>query len=141
MTNADIGNATTFAIEGGTPATYEVVAEVISVTPPPLTRASVDATHLQSPDRYKEFIPGLFEQGECQLGLNYIPSAYALLAAEFEKVTNGNYRITFPEGSTFDFSGFFTGLTPPVTTPEGKMESGATIKPTGRGVFTDNSGV
>jgi hypothetical protein len=135
-TLADIGYDSTFGIESATPDSYTVVAEVVGITPPGMTRGSVEATHLKSPDRYKEFIPGLFEAGETQLTLNYTTAAaYETLATAAAATDGGNYQITFPDGATLTFAGFFTALTPPELTPEGKLEGSATIKPKGKPVF------
>lgn len=131
MTNATIGWNAKFGIEGSTAGTYVDLAEVISITPPGMTRNTVDATHLQSPDGWMEYIAGLKDTGEASITLNFVPSATDALYAAFED-ESGAYQITFPNGVMFRFSGFFTGYTPSDITPEGKLEVTATIKPTGK---------
>lgn len=130
-TLADIGYDASFGIEGATAGTFVAVAEIVAITPPGLTRGAVEATHLKSPGRTKEFIPGLFETGEASFTLNFEPDVYDTILDEAALVDGGNYRITFPDTSTLTFEGFFTGLTPPELTGEGKMEATATIKPKG----------
>lgn len=131
MTVADIGFNASFGIEGSTPGTYVEVAEVVGVTPPGVTREAVEATHLKSPDRYKEFIAGLKEAGEASLTLNFVPSATDALYTAFDD-PDGKYQITFPNGVMLRFDGFFTAYNPPELTPGGKMEANATIKATGK---------
>lgn len=130
-TAADIGYNSTFAIESATPDTFTVVAEITDVTPPNLTRGAVDATHLKSPSRTKEFIPGLFERGEATFMFNFEKDVYDDILTAATATDGGRYQITLPDGSTFTFTGFFTGLTSPQLTPEGKLECQGTIKPKG----------
>jgi hypothetical protein len=129
-TAADIGYNSAFGIEGETPGTYVAVAEVVSITPPGVTRESVEATHLKSPGSYKEFIAGLKESGEAQLTLNFVPDESDAIFTAFGADT-GNYQITFPNGVMMRFAGFFTAWNPPELTAGGKMEATATIKATG----------
>ena len=61
----DIGFATTF---GKVVANvYTALAEVTELSPPELSRDSVDFTHFGSPDRHREFKPGLSDAGEVAL--------------------------------------------------------------------------
>ncbi|MDZ7906336.1 MAG: phage tail tube protein [Cypionkella sp.] len=114
MTIADIGYDSSFSIEGTTPGTYVAVAEVVSIQPPGRTRDSVEATHLKSPDGYKEFIAGMKDTSEVSLSLNWLPSVTDVLVTAFEANT-GKYQITAPGGVRMQFPGFFTGLHPTPT--------------------------
>ena len=138
-TAADIGYDSAFGIEGETAGTYVAVAEVVGITPPGVSRDAVDATHLKSPDAYKEFIAGLKESGEASITLNFVPSSTDALYTAFDAKT-GNYEITFPNGVMMRFSGFFTAYNPPELTAEGKMEATATIKATGKPTLHAASG-
>ena len=130
-TQADIGYNSAFGIEGATPGTYVAVAEVVSITPPGMTRDAIEATHLKSPEEFKEFIAGLKDGGEASITVNFIPAATDALYTAFE-AKSGKYQITFPNGVMMRFAGFFTGYTPPELTPDGKMEASATIKCNGK---------
>ena len=138
-TNADIGYNAAFGVEGETAETYVDIAEVVSITPPGVTREAVEATHLKSPDRYKEFIAGLKEAGEASLTLNFVPSASDAVFEAFD-AASGKYQITFPNGVMMRFDGFFTAYNPPELTAEGKMEASATIKATGKPTLHAASG-
>lgn len=129
-TAADIGYNTRFGIEGLTPGTYVNVAEVVSIAPPNVTRDTVEATHLQSPNSWKEYIAGLKDAGEASFTLNYVPSATEAMLAAFD-AERGNYQITFPNGVMLRFAGIFTSYSRGELTPEGKMEASVTIKATG----------
>lgn len=130
-TDADIGFNSAFGIEGSTADTYEDVAEVISITPPGMTRGTQEATHLKSPDNHHEHIALLSDSEEASLTVNFVPSATDALFAAFNAAT-GKYQITYPNGVMMRFAGIVTGYTPPELTPEGKMEATVTIKPSGK---------
>ena len=61
-TEADIGYGAIFKVgNGGSPTeTFtDFGAEVTSITPPGYSRDALDATHMASPDRFREYIAGL----------------------------------------------------------------------------------
>lgn len=127
-TTASIGYGAQFAIgNGATPEVFTKVAEVTSLTPPGFTRDAEEATHLESPDQYKEYIGSLFDTGDVSVTLNFVPSATDALYAAMH-ADAGNYQITFPNGIRMQFTGFFTGYDMPELTPVGTMSVTATIK-------------
>ena len=131
MSDAKIGYGSTFGIEDpGTPGTYDLAAEVTRISPPGWSRDSEEVTHLNSLDRYKEFIAALKEGTPCELEFNWIPTANDPMVTAFEADT-GNYEITAPNGVRLQFSGFFTTYAPGEIT-NGKMTASATIQPTGK---------
>lgn len=127
---SDIGYDSEFAIEGTPPGTYVKLALVAAITPPGMTRDAVENTHLESPDEWKQYIPGLKDGGEASITLNYVPSASDALFTAFNAGA-GKYQITFPNGVRMRFDGFFTAYTPPELSPGGLMQMTATIKATG----------
>ncbi|MGH6862468.1 MAG: phage tail tube protein, partial [Phyllobacterium sp.] len=63
-TKARIGYGTALELAlASEPAVFTYIAEAYSATPPSDTDDQVDATHFQSPNRYREFIPGLTDAG------------------------------------------------------------------------------
>lgn len=133
VTSATIGMGATFAIGDGVDGgslTYATVGEVTNITSPGITREAIDATHLLSPDDFREFIAGLLDADPATLGFNYVPSAADVLytAALAKK---GDFQITYPNGVKFQFSGIVTAWKPgdgSTTTMVGEM----TIKPSGK---------
>lgn len=100
MTDARIGYGTIYEIWDKTlqvPAFVEV-AEVINVTPGEATADRVDATHMQSPNRRREYISGLIDNGEASFEINWVPGSDTdvMLREFFESGENVNHRITFP---------------------------------------------
>lgn len=75
MTDARIGYDTIYQIWDPTLPTpaFVSVAEVINVTPGEATADRIDATHMQSPGRRREYIPGLIDNGEASFEINWIP--------------------------------------------------------------------
>jgi hypothetical protein len=129
--SADIGYTSEFAIEGATPGTYVKVAQVVAITPPGMTRDSVEITHLESANGYKEYIAGLKDGGEASITFNFVASATDTMVTAFEADT-GKYQIKFPNGVRMQFSGFFTAYNPPELAPGNVMQATATMKVTGK---------
>jgi predicted secreted protein len=105
-TNARIGYDTRFAIEDAVGSgVYVALAEVFTVTPPSGTIDQIDATHMQSADRTREFIPGLKDPGSASAEMNYVPNSATdqrLSALEISGETL-SMRITYPNGVTVTF--------------------------------------
>lgn len=139
---ADIGYASQFKVgNGGSPTeTFtDFGAKVTSITPPGYSREAIDATHMASPDRYKEFIAGLMDAGEVSMDLNYLPSAADAFIAALE-AGKKNYQIVMPgdDEVTFTFTAICTAYQP--TAPvDGKMTASATFKISGKPTLSDNS--
>lgn len=131
MTQADIGYGSKFGIhDGGDPGEYVDQAEITRISPFGFSRDEEEATHLQSPDKYKEFIAAMKEGTPVEIEFNWVPSESDPMVTAFEADT-GMYQITAPNGVRMQFSGFFQSYTPGEFT-NGKMTGTATIRPTGK---------
>jgi hypothetical protein len=132
-TEAAIGYGSTFGIgDENSPQTFPVLAEVFSITPPSDTVDVVDATHMASPNRTREFIDGLIDPGECSLDLNFVPGGDDDDVIQAWKAAGGrkNCRITFPNGVMWTFAALLTGYEPAVPVDD-KMTATVTLKVTG----------
>lgn len=116
MTAAKIGYGSTYEIWDAslvTPAFVEV-AEVINITPGEATADRVDATHMQSPGRRREYISGLIDNGEASFEINWVPGSETdeLLRALFASGDTVEHRITFPgtPGVTLTFDASIIGF-------------------------------
>lgn len=140
-TNARIGHGASLLIATiAAPTVYVPLAEVTSITPPPMTRDIIDATHMDSPDGWREFIAGLKDGGELSLAINFVPGGATdlrLIEMQTESAPSP-IKIRFPGGSEWGFDAFCTGYTPNVPV-EDKMTAEATFKVTGAVDFTDPS--
>lgn len=129
-TNAQIGLGSRFGIKSG--ATYTAVAEVTRITPAGWSRNTVDATHLESPDAWAEFIAGLKSASDCTFDVNWVPAVSDPLLAAFE-AGKGEFQLLFPSGTVaLQFAGIVTEFKPGEISPEGKLSASVTIKPSGK---------
>lgn len=146
-TQAMIGHGTRFQIfdVDASPPAWVAVAEIVSVTPPSMTRDTVDATHAESEEKWREYIPGLRDGGEVSLEVNFIPDGPGTetIMATFNKDEVVTCRIIFPDGdpdaspitaTVWQFSGFCTNFAP--TAPfDNKMSATVTFKLSGKPQF------
>lgn len=73
-TDARIGwNGELHVSTDNTEANLVELSEVRSVNFPQIEADEHEVTHLKSPDKFKEFIPGLKDGGEFTATLNYVP--------------------------------------------------------------------
>jgi hypothetical protein len=135
MTDAQIGYGTTFStLYPDSPNEYVALAEVTSVSWPNMARDSVDASHMESPNRYREFIPGMVDPGEMSVEFNFIPgnTSHHNLLMELELPETLSRRIV-KGARTFEFRAFLTGLE--MSAAVGDKQTGtATFKLTGEPV-------
>lgn len=85
---------------GGTP-TFTTIAEIFAIGGPQLGRVMVEATNMESDDRYREFIGGLCEATQFTAELNFVPtnSTQADLLtnlAAIDSTAKRTYRIVLP---------------------------------------------
>jgi hypothetical protein len=126
VTKAQIGYGAIFAIgNGATTEVFTPLGEVKDLTPPSDNVDILDATHMSSPNRTREFVKGLNDPGECSFTLNFLPgeadddAIQSLRAATAAR----NFRITFPAvgaspAVTWTFAGFLVGYEPQIPTSE-----------------------
>lgn len=132
-TTAAIGHSSQFARgNGGTPEVFTALAQVTSISPPSLSRDTIDASHMQSPQRYREFVSGMRDGGEVSIELDFERGSTTdvQLLADFNSDAARNYRIVFPSGQAWTFNAFLTGYE--VSVPmDDKMTATATFKVNG----------
>jgi predicted secreted protein len=135
--NADIGHGAKFGIAPSGGSTYTYVAEVTSITPPGGTRDTVEVTHLESEDGYKEYIGALKDMGEASITVNYVPATSDALLAAFEEDGTQDFRILYPSGTVaLDFAGIVTGWELGDIVADDKMSATLTVKATGKPALT-----
>ncbi|WP_085025291.1 phage tail tube protein [Ensifer aridi] len=136
-TEASIGYGITFEMADIlTPTVFTYLAEIYDVTPPSDETDQVDATHMQSPNRNREFIEGLTDPGEASFEMNYVPgsaSDKALIAAKGKRKW---CRITFPNGVQTLFVGSRQSYEKAAPTDD-KMTATVTFKVSGEPVHTE----
>ncbi|WP_315804035.1 phage tail tube protein [Bradyrhizobium sp. SZCCHNS3002] len=136
-TSASIGFGTLFKSgNGAVPEIFTTIAEVTAITPPAMSRDTVDASHELSPEAWREFIAGMKDGGEVSLEMNFIPGGVdaANLMAELALTGSAalkNRQIVFPDGSVFAFAAILTGYEPDAPIDD-KMAASLTFKVSGK---------
>lgn len=119
------------------PSTYADIGELLSATPPQKARETIDATHMQSPGGYREFISSLRTGGEATLTFNFTPEGYQVLEAMFDDDDPATFRITLSDGSTIKFDGLVNEQPIDDIAIDDKVGMSATIQVTGPVTFTE----
>lgn len=137
-TEASIGHGSLFerSSNGLSTGVFSTVGEVLNISPPSMTRDVVDATHMQSPQRWREYIAGLKDGGEMSIETNHVPGSAATTAAlaDINSDTPGYYKITFPDETEWGFAAFMTGIE--ISDPlDDKMTATYTFQLTGKPAF------
>jgi predicted secreted protein len=108
-TEAQIGLGTEFWLgnNAGTPVLTQL-GEIISVSLPNPQTAEVEATHMASPNRRREYIAGLIEDGEGTFEMNLVPGSTtdALIRGAQASGLTKEYKIVLPDGlGTWEIEG------------------------------------
>jgi hypothetical protein len=136
---ATIAYLTTLEVRDGPQTTdaYVDLGEVTGLTPPSDVIDEIEVTHMTSPGRRKEFIPGLSDPGSMSVTVNLIPGSDE---DEFilEWKASGEIRdtrITYPNGRTQTISTFVREYVPNELTVNAAMTATLTLRCTGDSVF------
>lgn len=121
---------------GVTPKVFAEIGEAVSITPPNPTREATEFTHLKSPNKTREWKPGMTEPGEMNIVLNYTPAARVKADALFSAGV-GEFQIQYPDGSTETMSGFATGKTTEGGEVSGRLTLNLPFKLTGLPVYEE----
>lgn len=131
MTDAVLGYGAKYRING------VELAEVTAVKPPGATADRVEATHMQSPGRRREYIAGLIDTGEATFSINWIPGnatdqTIRTLLASGDIV---EHEIEWAAGDKVTFDGAITGYDrqSPI---DGRMTADVTVATSGDEVWS-----
>lgn len=114
------------------PPDYHELSEVTNITPPNFETDDVDVTHMQSPNRTREFVAGLVDPGEASFEMNWIPGSETdIILLDLKTAgTTVNWKMQWPNGTYWEFSGYVKGYEPSAET-EDKMAATCTIRVAG----------
>lgn len=132
MSDAMIGYSSFFHISQDSGSSWIEIAEVFDITPPSDTVDQVDVTHMQSPNRRREFIAGLSDPGSASFEMNFVPGSASDLKIQEIRGTGEQVlcRITFPNAVTWQFTGQIESYEPAIPT-EDKMTASVSFKVSG----------
>lgn len=128
--------AASAALSGGAAGTeaFTTIAEITNISGPGIKFELIDATHMESPDAFREYVPSLLDGTEISFDLNYLPgdaNQGGLRDDQLARVLR-NFQIvwTDDDGSTDTFAGYITDFTPTAKIDD-KLAASATIKISG----------
>lgn len=100
-TEAQIGLGAEFHLEATAGGTLTQLGEITGISLPNPQVEEVEATHFGSPDRRREYISGLIEDGEGTFEMNYVPGSAtdALIRAALADGAARGYMIVVPDGA------------------------------------------
>lgn len=114
---AMVGTGTTFMVsQDGTPLWDEDAVYILSVKPPPFSRAKIETTHLGTrtsaeitagiPGQGTNLPSGFADYGEAEVEIAFYPGLQIPISILVD------CTITFPDSSTWTFEGFIMRYTP-----------------------------
>lgn len=113
------------------------IANLTSIGEIGVESEEIDATDLDSPDNYKEFIAGSKDAGEVSLAGNIKDeSNVEKMLALAESQSMESWTVTYPSGATWAFTGFVKSFKDGEKTPDGLATFSATIRISGKPVYT-----
>ena len=102
-----------------TPTVFTTIPEIKSIAGPGGASTTLDTTTLSS--TAKEFVPGLKDNGEVSLGLNFVPgdTGQQQMIDDQENLEMAIYKITYSDkrptgGTTATFNGYVTNFSPSI---------------------------
>ena len=119
--------------QGGS-VTFTTIAELRDTTPPALTRNMIETTtHNESDDA---FVVGIRRHGELTFNINFVPenATHDETTGLQKKWYTGSrdiYRITYPSGKKWLFSGYVSNIAPSAPVDD-RLSADVTIRPTGK---------
>lgn len=115
------------------------IAQVKMITPPGISRESIDVTTHDSANAWMEFIKGMKDGGEVSFDIEYDPdlgshdATTGLLSDFAEDSDIAAWRLRFPDTNqtTWTFPGFLTAFNP-TGDPKADLTASITIKVSGQ---------
>lgn len=136
-TEARIGYGTVLELAlASKPSEFHYIAEMFNATPPSDTDDQVEATHFQSANRYREYIPGLSDGGETSYEMNYVPGSPTDRFLNRIKGKGLIARLTFPNGIQIIFRASRQGYEK-ATPLDDRMTATLSLKVSGEPIMTE----
>jgi hypothetical protein len=127
--------------DGGAPEVYSTLGEIVSVGGPEIERETIDVTHMESPDKFREFIGSLKDGGEVEVGVNLLVDPAGAFMTKIEALIDdddrSNFLIAFPDdnATNWQFSGLLTNFAKDDAEVDGKLGASYTLKVSGKPDF------
>lgn len=115
-----------------------VLGEVVSINPPKLTNATVEATN-HSSGGWREFVSSMLrELEEFTAVVNFTPAVMVSgIVIDLQAGTKASYSITFPDTSVWTSDCYVTGFAPETADAQNPdaLKAEVTFRPTGTPTF------
>lgn len=115
---------------------FVTIGELRDITPPSLTRNPIETTSHNEVE--ESFVVGIRRKSEMSFQIGYVPglASHEILEAAWASGSRDVWRITYPNGAVWLFSGFVNGLSPSAPVDDG-LVADVTIRPTGLMTITN----
>ena len=118
--------------------TWTPIAKVLELKIPALKSDDIETTHLESPDEFREFEPGLADADTSTMKIQWDAAQNATLMSMF-RVKKG-FRITYadlpyPSGSKLRFNGWINGIEGETIQKDNVVEATITVRVVGKPDF------
>lgn len=125
--------------DGTSGGTFATVGTIYDMTPPAVSRETVDNTSHSSTDRWREYVSGLRDGGEMSLDVAFDPATGGDIYDFFSDIgadTAGYYKLVFNDAGNreWGFAAWVTQITPTAPLDDKRMFS-VTFKLTGKPTF------
>ena len=127
-------------VKSGSEAEDTVIANLTSIGEIGVESEEIDATDLDSPENYKEFIPGSKDAGEVALAGNIKDETNVekmLALAESQSIES--WEVAYPSGAKWTFSAFVKSFKDGEKTPDGLASFSASLRISGKPTYTKSS--
>lgn len=134
MSNAISAQGTLLArAPAATPTVFTTIAELRDMSGPTMSRNEIETTPHN--DTEEAFVMGIRRKGDMTFTIGYLPGdpTHDELTGLMKALIDNSrdiYRLTFPEGSQWLFSGYVKGINPSMPVDDG-LTAEVTIRPTG----------
>jgi hypothetical protein len=142
MTTARIGYGTTLTDKGVAGSGTDAIGEITDLNIGGITLETVDATHMDSADAFREHIAGLLDSGDVTFTLQCLP-VNSGSALNWHRIKDNQkarslvvYEIKLPTNVTATFSAFVTSIGIPIPLDD-KITTAVTLKVSGEIVFAN----
>ena len=120
-----------------TPTVFTTIGELRNITPPSLMRNAIETTSQNEVE--ESFVVGIRRKGELSFTIGFVPSgathgAASGLQQSWNDGSRDIWKVIFPDGTTWAFSGYITNISPAAPLDDG-LTADVTIRPTGLMTF------
>lgn len=120
--------------DGTSSESFTTIAEVTNISGPSESLETIDATHMESPSSYREYIPSLLDSGDISFDVNFLPgnATQTGLRTDMQARTLRNFQMVFTDSaaSQYSFSAYVTGFEISAQIDD-KLSASITLKVTG----------